>query len=222
MTKNDVIETLTKDSSEKNGEIIETTETYVEYMDYQSEIETKFRFEETFSDEEMRKLIFIGKGASENCLTKEFIIDVLKKAFGDDYFDATCTLSGIMIPSNEEEFDSMLEAINTTSDDMREWHQWADEEGLIGHTFVAHQIAMINESAVAAVAKEVSDDSFPYEKEYQIGMLTTLIHEMRHLMLETNPFLPEDEFPESEKEERAVEEFGLLKYESLGKLKSWM
>lgn len=47
----------------------------------------------------------------------------------------------------------------------------------------------------------------------------TLIHEIGHLMMDTNTFLPEDEFPVSEASEDAVEAFCRERYEELGVLK---
>jgi len=221
MKKVDVLAVLNKDMLDGNGEIIEETENYIRYFEYSTDMETKYRFEERISDEIVKQLIHVGDSASKYGLTKDHIIAVLKKVFGDDYPDAVCTLSGIIIPSNENEFYEMLDKSNGVSDDMREWYDWENEEEFVGHMFSAHQIALVNECKIASTTKEMCGVGHLYNDEYQIGIMTTLIHEMRHLMLETNVFLPEDEFPESEKEEDSVEEFCRLKYETLGNLRFW-
>lgn len=221
MRREDVLYVLQMDANDKNGEILDITEESATYFDYNSDTEIEFRFEEACTDEHMRSLIHIGSGAANNKLTANYVIAVLKKAFGDDYFDAICTLSGIIIVSNEDEFKQMLKESIHTSDEADEWYDWEENQEYVGRMFTAHQIVFINENAVAKGAKELSFDKYEERKEYEIGMLVTLIHEMRHLMLDTNPFLPEDEFPEELREEDAVENFARQAYENLGKLRRW-
>ena len=42
---------------------------------------------------------------------------------------------------------------------------------------------------------ELGDPWFSVENQYHIGVLQTAIHELRHLQMDTNPFLPEDTYP---------------------------
>lgn len=48
---------------------------------------------------------------------------------------------------------------------------------------------------------------FSVENQYHIGVLQTAIHELRHLQMDTNPFLPEDTYPIEESSEDAVEAY---------------
>ena len=117
MKKQDVLSTLQNDEKDDNGEILDETENYAVYYDYNSCTTTWFRFEEACGDDYMKDLIHIGEHAVSKGLRKDHIISVLKKAFGEDYYDTVCTLAGIIIPSNEDEFKSMLKATIRTSDD---------------------------------------------------------------------------------------------------------
>lgn len=221
MRKEDVISVLTADENDGNGEILEITDDYVAYCDYTEGTTKEFRFDTSCTDDYMTGLIKIGTGATNRGLTNGFIVNVLKRTFGDDYVDAVCTLAGIIIPSNEKEFKQMLTDTIRTGDDVDEWYEWADNEHYVGKMLTQHQIVVINESVIYKISKEMSENDYEEQKEYQIGILTTLLHEMRHLMLDTNPFLPEDEFPEELREEDAVERFAIERYESLGELKFW-
>lgn len=221
MRKEDVISVLTEDESNGNGEILEVTDDYVSYCDYTDDTTKEFRFDKSCTDEYMSTIIKIGESAKSNGLTEKFIVSVLKKAFGEDYFDAVCTLSGIIVPSNKNEFIKMLKDTIRTGDDIDEWYSWEDNEHYVGKMLTQHQIVLINEPVIHKMAHEMAEDEQEENKEYEIGILTTLLHEMRHLMLDTNPFLPEEEFPEELKEEENVEEFARETYESLGELRFW-
>lgn len=221
MRKIDIQTVLAQDEQDGCGEIVNTDELGTTYLDFKLDLTTRYMCQESITDEIIKDLIYLGKNIVAAGLTKEHIIAVLKKAFGDDYYDAVCTLTGIIIPSNEAEFYEMLIAANLTSDVMEEWYEWEDQAECVGRMFSAHQIVFINEAVIDNLSKILFVYKTDYEKEYQIGIITTLIHEMRHLMLETNVFLPEDEFPESEKAEDAVEAFSREKYELLEELSFW-
>lgn len=221
MKKKDVLSVLRKDEKDENGEILDKTKDDVTYYDYNTCTTTWFRFEEACSDDYIKGLIHIGEHAASKGLTKDYIISVLKKAFAEDYSDAVCTLAGIIIPSNKEEFNSMLKATIRTSDDVNEWYDYDDYEHYVGIMLTEHQIVFINEPVIEREAANISVSDYEKREEYQIGLLVTLIHEMRHLMLETNPFLPEYEFPEEMKDEDEVEEFARSAYEKLDRLKYW-
>lgn len=219
MTKNDVMTETQIDENNGNGEILEVTDDYVSYFDYEHDITITFRFAESITDEYMRSIIKIGANAKNKGLTQDFIIDVLKKVFKDDYNDAVCALSGIMVPSNEKEYYEMFDGLIRTGDNAREFYDYDDENHCVGRMFFAHQIVFINEAVIAGCAKNLGDEIISEKEEYETGVIMTLIHEIRHLMMDTHIFLPEDEFPPSESSEDAVEEFCRNEYEKLGELK---
>ena len=219
MKKDDVLKALKEDEEDGNGEIIDKGKHHSVYYDYNEGIETHFRYEEGCTDRYVADLIHIGSGAAAKGLKKQFLIDVLKKAYGEDYYDAICTCAGIIIPSNGKEFIQMLSATFRNSDDVNEWYQYCEQENVVGRMFRTHQIVFINEAEIAKLAKTLGDEIISEEEEYETGIITTLIHEIRHLMLDTNPFLPEDEFPVSEASEDAVEAFCRQRYTQLGDLR---
>lgn len=221
MKKEDVIRELTEDEANGNGEILDRYEDYYTYFDNCSDVETTYRFEESCDDDYVKSLIKIGEGATKSGLTADYIIDVLKHTFGNDYYDAICTLAGTIIPSNETEFKTMLNEVNRTSDDLDEWYNYDEQENCVGRMFHAHQIVFIHEALIREQAKELCDEIFSEDEEYQTGIVITLLHEMRHLMLDTNAFISEDKIPLSEQVEDAVENFARNAYEHLGSLTYW-
>ena len=68
----------------------------------------------------------------------------------------------------------------------------------------AHEITIENENANIYTNEQ---------DEVDIGVYTTITHELRHLGL-ANPFLPEDEYPVSDESEQNVEEWGITAYEN--------
>lgn len=221
MKKEEVIKELTEDEKNGNGEIIDKTDDYIQYLDYQTDAETQYRYEESCNDEYVRGLIHIGKKARDRGLEEDYIIDVLKKGFGDWYYDAICTLSGIIIPSDETEFKEMIDESIRTNDNADEYYDYGEESDVVGKMYFLHQMVFINEEKIESMSKELADEIFTEDEEYQTGIVMTILHEMRHLMLETHMFISEDQIPLSENAEDAVEEFAVKAYESLGSLKYW-
>lgn len=67
---------------------------------------------------------------------------------------------------------------------------------------------------IVKIAKENEKEFSLFENDYYctnnqvvVGFLTTLIHELRHLQMDTNYFLPVDVYPESEADEDCVETY---------------
>lgn len=65
----------------------------------------------------------------------------------------------------------------------------------------------IDADELAKYLWRVCDPWFSVENQYHIGVLQTAIHELRHLQMDTNPFLPEDTYPVEESSEEAVEAY---------------
>ena len=215
MTKSDIIAELTLDEKNNNGEILDKTNDYIEYIDYESDITMQYRYQESCTDEYMKSRIFISENIAKKGFTADYIIQILKAAFKDDYFDAICTMSGIIIPSNESEWLDMLQKTIRTSDIISEWYDYTEDCEYLGKMYTTHQIVFINEPKHIEIAKELGDEQYPASNEYEIGMITSLIHEMRHLYLDTNLFVSEDHIPLSENKEENVEEFARTAYENL-------
>lgn len=219
MKKDITIKELQDDEENGNGEVLDITDEYVCYFDYDSDTEIFYRFDEACTDEYIKSRIFVSEDVQKKGFTPDYIIKVLKKAFGDWYFDTVCVMSGIVIASNEADFDKFIQNAMQTSDIAREWYEYADEEKYCGKLFAPHQIAYINERKHVELAKELADEMHSAEYEYEIGIIITLIHEMRHMLLECHHFISEDDIPLTEATEEAVEDFARDAYENLGELK---
>ena len=157
MTREDVMVELQHDENEGNGEILSMNDTGVMYHDYESDIDTMYQFEEALTDDYVASRIKIGKFAKESGLTEKFMINMLKDAYKDDYVDAICTLSGIIIPSDEEEYWTMFESVIRTSDNIKEWYSYEEEvdSGLIGKMYTAHQVVFVNPVAIRKASEEL-------------------------------------------------------------------
>lgn len=214
MTKELLMNVLKEDENGGNGEIVFQDEDTIQYSDYHDSIDIKFRLESACIDSKIAKLIHISTHLN---LSAEYVIAVLKKAFGVDYYNAVCTLSAIIIPTNEKEFEEMLQICSQEGEDLTEFYSYPGDS-LVGIMYHAHQIVFIHAACIKRIAEEIaSGNKYEIRSEFECGILTTLIHEMRHLMF-VNPFLCGDKYKGQESEE-SVEEFSLRAYEMLGELK---
>lgn len=226
MTKEDVISVLKKDEADGNGEIVSIGNEETVYFDFRTDMEIPFRYAECCTNNWLKSLIHIGESAKAKGLTEDFVVEMIRKSFGDDFAEAVCNLSGIIIPTDEVEFNQMRDTcMKNSSDDPKEWYIWDDMQSTncVGRLFSVHHIIFINEPKINNLAHDLSMDlgQDEFHREYCSGILVTLIHELRHLMLDSNPFLPEDIYPEELKDEDEVEAFARNAYDSLGSLKEW-
>ena len=74
---------------------------------------------------------------------------------------------------------------------------------------------IINLKNIEKVSKELNYDKYQENKETQIGLFSTLFHELRHLMLDTNIFLPETIYSAELASEENVEDFGNITAENM-------
>ena len=104
----------------------------------------------------------------------------------------------------------------------RLYEEYSDEcaieigDGVFGQLWFERNTAVINMGEIVRAANEVAaqntdlvdiDPFFSFENQVQTGFLTTVLHELRHLQMDTNIFLPEDTYPLELASESAVEEY---------------
>lgn len=77
----------------------------------------------------------------------------------------------------------------------------------IGLMWYEYDIVIINVGLIQKNCEADAIDGVPVEDEIGIGIVSTLVHELRHLMVSTNNLLTELELPYSENTEEAVERF---------------
>lgn len=82
-----------------------------------------------------------------------------------------------------------------------------DMDRVIGLMWYEKNIILINVGLIQKTSEEIADEFCPSESQFSDGIVTTLVHELRHLMLDTNVLLSEEDYPYSENAEDAVEEF---------------
>lgn len=85
---------------------------------------------------------------------------------------------------------------------------------LLGQLWFERNIVIINMGQIVRTAEEISmenrdipDPYFTMENQTLTGFLTTAIHELRHLQMDTNILLPEDMYPVSLASEERVEAY---------------
>lgn len=212
MTQNDILEKLKHLEQNNYGEILDINEKLITYLDYSFDSTIEFRADEQLNDEYIKSIIHISQDICNSDTLKNYIINIIKTTFQTEYNNVIRTLSGIIIPSNKDEYNNMLNKCCRTSDDISEWYNYTDESDYSGHAYITHQIVFINHENILKTAQQLSDEQHSVKHEYNIGFLTTLIHELRHIQMECNPLLHTNTNLQSEE---AVEEFALNAYESL-------
>jgi hypothetical protein len=224
MTKEYIVNELKQDQKDGNGEILSSEKEGVLYFDYNNDTETFYRFGKYCTEDVLASKIVIGSKAKEIGLNEQKIAKMIFAAYGKEAKDAICTLNQIGIFFGEEDFDEVLNKLNEnlmTGEDLSEWMEYHAFENLLGQMYFALQMPMICIDSICKGSMEIAkdDEEFwceDYETRFKeifddaIG--TTIIHELRHCMMDTNLFLPEDKYPYEEAKEENVEEFGKNNY----------
>lgn len=104
----------------------------------------------------------------------------------------------------------------------RLYEEYSDEyayeigESVLGQLWFERNTAVINMGEIVRAADEVAaqnadlvdiDPFFSFENQVQTGFLTTVLHELRHLQMDANIFLPEDVYPLELASEESVEKY---------------
>lgn len=120
------------------------------------------------------------------------------------------TLEGIVLCNDSEADFDYLRALN---DDYYQALEVSDipDDGMLGMNWYCYNKVFINVGEVFRQTLKMHEngDLYDYEVEdcLEWGILTTLIHELRHLE-QSNPYLPEELFPEKD-EEKDAEQYAL-------------
>lgn len=124
----------------------------------------------------------------------------------------TC-LNSVIIIDEFEDRKAVADLLKVGEDNLPE-----ENESLIGQLWFQENCVFVYIPALKAIAKEVVEE-IPwfscYDHEMEIGFLTTLLHEIRHLGLDCNFLLPESEYPISLQSEEAVEDWALEMFEKI-------
>lgn len=137
--------------------------------------------------------------------------------------NAFITLEEVVVVWSEPDNAETLEPSDFEDEQRKRlYEEYSDEcaieigEGVLGQLWFERNTAVINMGEIVRAADEVAaqntdlvdiDPFFSFENQVQTGFLTTVLHELRHLQMDTNIFLPEDMYPLELTSEGAVEEY---------------
>ena len=185
--------------------IEEDTDTYIVIWDEGGNIEKqiKFRFEEKFSEDILKSLIYISPKLTEfidiNIITS-YIFSLDKNLF--------TTLEHLCFMWDEEDYDWLFDE---TGD---EYAKFIMDDEVVGRMWNERNICIIDVKNIFKTTYKMmseDEDSFLgrqyFFEDINNGIMMTAIHELRHLMLDTNIILPEDIYPLELSSEDAVEGF---------------
>lgn len=116
------------------------------------------------------------------------------------------TVRRICFITDEEDEDDSINQDELFSEGIEAGHGINDDQ--VGITWWDMDVILINLKAIKDVSKELAYDEYEFLREYNTGVLSTLVHEIRHTAQE-NPYLPEgclkpvSPFPEEDAEEYA-------------------
>lgn len=218
MLKKEIIEKNIKEEV-ANGtmEILEQNPQSILVWDNESDKEIKFSFPEFLNENSVRNAIYIS-----DTIPQKWKIDADELA---KYLWRVCdrnsfiTLASIYIfwdpwAADDEEDDSDPYRQKLEDDTGDEYANYLAEAPLLGQLWFERNIVVINAASIMVASKEIEKENhdlgdpwFSVENQYRTGVLQTVIHELRHLQMDTNPFLPEDTYPIEESSEEAVEAY---------------
>ena len=123
----------------------------------------------------------------------------------------TCLNRIIFMNETEEDEEAVLRALDIADLDMPDYY------GFLGLKWTFINSVIINMTVIENEARKLAeeDEFLDFDAEVDWGVRVTLLHELRHLGLEANPFLDEDEYPKELFSESAVEEWAIEKAERL-------
>jgi hypothetical protein len=90
--------------------------------------------------------------------------------------------------------------------------EFPDIGGIVGVKWHTQSSVMILLGEIEKTTKEIQLDEEEGETIYEDGLCMTVLHELRHLGLECNPLLPEEEYPVKLFPEPAVEAWASANY----------
>lgn len=218
MLKKEIIESNIKEEV-ANGtmEILEQNLHSILVWDDENNKEIKFSFPEFLNEKTVRDAIYIS-----DTIPKKWKVDADELA---KYLWRVCdrnsfiTLSRIIVfwdpwivDDEEDDSDPYRQKLEDETGD--DYANYLAEAPLLGQLWFERNIVAINAASIMVASKEVEKENlnlgdpwFSVENQYHIGVLQTAIHELRHLQMDTNPFLPEDTYPVEESSEDAVEAY---------------
>lgn len=178
----------------------ENTRTIFDYGDIMAK-EISFVPEESMSEKWLLNKTHIQKKPKSSLYNIDFE-SVVKFVFDHADKELFTTLDAIFFVYDEGGLDELYEY---TGDEYA--LECIDLDECIGLLWYEKNIVIVNIGLIIRASEEIEDCVIPAAEHIEEGIITTIVHELRHLMVDTNYLLTEEECPSSECQEDAVEEY---------------
>lgn len=213
LEKDIIINTL-KEVENDEIEISESDDTHIAFYDYNAEGYRYFYFNETLTIDSLKDRIYISPSLLK-LINKENLLNFI---FNEIDRNALMTVDKICFMYEESDYEWLF---NLTGD---EYSLCIQEDELLGLTWVERSIVIIDVKNLINSSKEIEEADISdgyishfFEDVYK-GFLSTIFHELRHLIYECNSLIElGDEYPFEGGLEENVEEYGNFMTESLSK-----
>lgn len=203
-------------ANEKNVELVESTDTFIEYYDTEGDYSRIYYFPEKIDRQHIRNILMYDKEVAEH-INIESLIDFLLAEIDKNALSA-CQYILLQWEDDDGYSKAAQEFYNRTDDE----YAVCALENIIGLTWVERQSVLINVRKILEVSDEFEDE-LSYE-DFKLGFLSSLFHEFRHLLYECHELIKigTDEYLQDGGIEEYVEEYGntnaertLRKYEKM-------
>jgi len=209
MDKQSIIHSLKLLADEGEIEILSEDEKSITVWD-NSECgkELTFYFREHNTYRNLAKRVFISPTIPKvykPFFTKHCVMKTLLEKIDPNCFMTMTALFIVWDDNKDNETDKFRSKLEDLTDD-----EYAHEigDGLLGITWWERNVCIISASQIIHTVLEMyEEDDYQFKEEVEIGFWTTVIHELRHLLLDTNIILPENEYPQELASEDNVEEY---------------
>lgn len=131
------------------------------------------------------------------------------------------TLRYIFIINSAADAEKACAYVDADYAELPEQLQYDEEDAdniphVLGIHWWSQSCVFINMKAIEKTLHEMETEYtyFPYYQEERIAILTTVLHEIRHLGL-SNPYLDDTQYPTAEESETAVERWAIAEYERI-------
>jgi len=220
MNKEEIVSSLQQLANEGEIEILSQNKYSITVWDNaECGKELTYYFKEFMTPESVSRKVYVSPNVPDKYKTIFSKKDIAK--FLHNKIDRICLLTMkavFVLYDSADEFGDECDGYRKKLMDVADGDEYAYEicHETIGTTWWERNICVINASQIIEAVLEMYDeDEYQFEVEVDIGLWTTLIHELRHLLLDTNIILPENEYPIELASEENVEAYCLSHYSAI-------
>lgn len=205
MTSAEIKKAMTEAVMAKEVEILEEGDLTMSVYDIVDGREIHYTGDEAIDEQWLAQRISIPQSVVNIFVPAAEIAKTLLGVLDKEYFN---TLRGIVFFDSKKDFDEIKKYTDT-----EELYLSVNKEQFqnecVGLTIWSEQIVLINCKKIRELS---SEEEAP---DIRRGIWITVLHELRHLLLDCNPYLPMEKYPVEAAAEDAVEEWAINVYENL-------